>query len=62
MDRRPDVGDAVNFSGRFGLVTALCDEDGVVDDPEDAIAVTIKWEDGTYSAVLVSDLEFTRHQ
>jgi len=56
----PELGDPVTWGGRYGIITAFCDEDGEVEDAEDALAITIHWSDGTFSAVLVSDLEFVR--
>lgn len=60
--RRPELGDWVDYDGKRGIISALCDEDGEVDDPEDAVALTIAWDDGTFSALLISDLEFTTYQ
>ena len=62
MTRLPKIGDPVSYEGKRGVVTALVDEDGEVDDPEDAVALTVEWEDGMFSALLLSDLEFTRFQ
>jgi len=59
MTVKPKVGDPVHFDGKEGVITALVNQDGVVDDPEDAIAVTIRWADGTFSALLISDMEYT---
>jgi len=59
---RPEVGDPVSFNGKTGVIVSLTDHEGLVDDVDDAAAVVIAWEDGTFSAILISDLEYTRLQ
>jgi len=55
---RPEIGDKVASATRVGVIVSMSDEDGVVDDPEDAVAVTIAWSDGTFSPMLIADMEF----
>jgi predicted heme/steroid binding protein len=58
--RLPEVGDSVNFNGRAGVITKLLDLEGEVTDPKDALALVVQWEDGTFSGLLLSDLEFVQ--
>jgi len=55
---KPEIGDRVTSATRTGVIVSLSDKDGVVDDPEDATVVTIAWSDGTFSPMLIADMEF----
>jgi hypothetical protein len=58
----PEVGDPVNFNGKAGVITKLLDMDGEAADPDDAVALVVQWEDGSFSGLLLSDLEFVSVQ